>query len=84
LRKTLGGHGVPPDRTRARWSRSITNLTWFAERAELVLIYDNSALGAPVLLYEKQGGIWATYRTGRIPEIDAAVAPLLGVPRLAP
>jgi predicted ABC-type ATPase len=83
LRIALGGHSVPPDRTRACWSRSIAKLTWFAERADIVLVYDNSALGAPVLLYEKQGGVWLAHRTGRIPEIDATVAPLLGVGRLA-
>jgi predicted ABC-type ATPase len=81
LRVTLGGHDVPPERTRARWSRSIHNLTWFADSADLALVYDNSALGTPVLLYEKKDGVWACHGVGRIPEIDAAIAPCLTVRR---
>ncbi len=84
LRTTLGGHGVPPERTRARWARSIGNLPWFADRAEIVLVYDNSALASPVLLYEKKDGIWTTHKVRLIPEIDAALAPILTVRRRGP
>lgn len=82
LRVRLGGHDVPPERTRARWSRSIANLPWFADRAEIVLVYDNSAFGSPVLLYQKQERAWTAHQIGRIPEIDAAIAPFVSVRRL--
>lgn len=82
LRVILGGHDVPTERIRLRWARSIENLPWFADRADPVLVYDNSALASPVLLYEKNTAIWTAHRPGRIPEIDAAIAPCLRVRRL--
>ena len=37
-----GGHDVPEDRTRARWRRSLDNLPWFVQRADRLVVFDNS------------------------------------------
>lgn len=69
-RVALHGHWVPEDRVRARWPRSIANLQWFGERADVVQVIDNSALGRPVLLAEKTTTGWVRHQPGRIPAID--------------
>jgi predicted ABC-type ATPase len=37
-----GGHDVPEDKIRSRWSRSLANLAWFAARASRFFVFDNS------------------------------------------
>lgn len=41
-RRTLGGHDVPEDRIRVRRARSHAQFAWFAERADQVIVFDNS------------------------------------------
>lgn len=42
IRAGLGGHGVPQDKLRARWQRSVEKLDWYARKAHLFFAYDNS------------------------------------------
>jgi predicted ABC-type ATPase len=42
IRAGLGGHGVPADKLRARWYRSIEKLDWYARKAHFFVAYDNS------------------------------------------
>ena len=75
-RVARGGHDVPPDRIRARWSRSITMLGRFVPLLDRLFIYDNSSLSGPVLIARKIGGRdrpVALLVPGRIPEIDAVL-----------
>ena len=37
-----GGHDVPTDKVRARWHRSLEFLPWFAARASVTWVFDNS------------------------------------------
>jgi predicted ABC-type ATPase len=41
-RVAMGGHGVEPQRIRDRWRRSLANLGWFAERADVLTVWDNT------------------------------------------
>ncbi|PZR93463.1 MAG: hypothetical protein DI537_10075 [Stutzerimonas stutzeri] len=50
-RVMAGGHDVPKDKVRARWTSSINNLAWFAGRADQLLVIDNSR--APEFLLER-------------------------------
>lgn len=81
LRVQLGGHDVPPEKIRARWERSLSNLPWFAAHADLVLVFDNTlpaTLGDPVLLASKQpGGQLRLLHPGVHPRVDAELRPLL-------
>jgi predicted ABC-type ATPase len=53
-----GGHGVPEDRIRSRWYRSLERLPVFASKASAYSIWDNGGWGeAPVLLIEQNGGL---------------------------
>lgn len=58
LRVQKGGHDVPEDRIRARWSRSLAQLPWFIDRADQAAIFDNSGAG-PRLIGRKQNGVIA-------------------------
>lgn len=53
LRVRSGGHDVAEDRIRARRERSLQQLPWFLEHADLALIYDNSG-ARPLLVGRKQ------------------------------
>ena len=37
-----GGHGVPAEKIRERWGRSVRQLSWFLEQADWALLLDNS------------------------------------------
>lgn len=50
-----GGHDVPPDRILARRARSHAAVTWFARRAMIGVILDNSG-ARPEMLAEKRIG----------------------------
>lgn len=55
-RVAAGGHDVPEDRIRARWTRSMDNLPWFAARADRVLVVDNSGDRPAVLALRRHQG----------------------------
>lgn len=55
LRVEKGGHDVPEDRVRARWSRSLAQLPWFLDQADQAAIFDNSG-AVPWLIGRKEQG----------------------------
>lgn len=54
LRVRKGGHDVPEERIRARWSRSLAQLPWFLDQADQAALFDNSG-AVPQLIGRKQG-----------------------------
>lgn len=50
-----GGHDVPPDKIVERYWRSLAQLPWFLEMADLAEIFDNSG-AEPKLVARKAGG----------------------------
>ena len=69
-RHALGGHDVPAERVLRRRERSHELFAWFAERADLVLVFDNTA--APVYTAGKADGVWDLAASDRLPEELAA------------
>jgi predicted ABC-type ATPase len=55
IRARKGGHGVPEDKLRSRYARSLEQLPWYLDKADRAWLYDNSA-AAPKLVGEKIGG----------------------------
>ncbi len=51
-RVAKGGHGVPEDKIRERWHRSLAQLPWFLDNSDRAWIYDNSG-STPRLVGEK-------------------------------
>ena len=71
-RHAQGGHDVPADRVLARRTRSHEAFAWFAQRADLVLVFDNT--DTPVQAAGKLGGVWRLRAVDRLPpELAAAV-----------
>lgn len=70
-RVKVGGHDVPVDRIIDRRARSLAQLPWFLEQADVALIYDNSG-ATPRLNAEKRNGEIFLERRA-LPEIRAAV-----------
>ena len=69
-RVALGGHGVPEQRIRARWERSLARLPAFAALADAVVVWDNSDPAHPArLLLEVLPGHYFV-----APEADALIA----------
>jgi len=55
-----GGHAVAWDKAIARYHRSHQELAWFAEQADIFMIFDNSADdGVPVLIASRNGRLEA-------------------------
>jgi predicted ABC-type ATPase len=42
MRVRKGGHGVPQEEIRERWSRSLKQLPWFLNECDWALLFDNS------------------------------------------
>lgn len=55
LRVEKGGHDVPEERIRSRWSRSLAQFPWFLQQADQAAVFDNSG-AIPRLVGRKQGG----------------------------
>ena len=55
-RVAAGGHNVPEDRIRARWHRSLSNLPWFAARADRLVVFDTSGTTIRPLALRHLGG----------------------------
>jgi predicted ABC-type ATPase len=66
-----GGHDVPVDRVLDRRLRSHQRFAWFAQRADLVLVFDNT--DAPAYAAGKQDGVWDLAAVERLPR-DLAMA----------
>lgn len=56
LRVKRGGHQVAEDKIRARHARSLAQLPWFFEQADMAMVYDNSR-ASPRLVGEKKSGL---------------------------
>jgi predicted ABC-type ATPase len=64
-----GGHGVPEDRIRKRWPRTLDNFVLFIEEADKVLLFSNAG-AEPLLVGErKAGGGFELYDREELPEI---------------
>jgi predicted ABC-type ATPase len=55
LRVSKGGHDVSEEKIRARWDKSLAQLSWFLERADQAAIFDNSG-AVPRLIGRKEEG----------------------------
>jgi predicted ABC-type ATPase len=81
-----GGHAVAWDKAIARYHRSHQELVWFAEQADVFMIFDNSADdGVPVLIASRNGRLEAAgvmaerYRKcGVNPTVDEALRKVPG------
>jgi predicted ABC-type ATPase len=69
-RHAQGGHDVPSDRVLSRRERSHALFEWFARQADIVLVFDNSAV--PVYAAGKAGGMWDLADLDRLPDDLAA------------
>jgi predicted ABC-type ATPase len=56
IRVKKGGHGVPEDKLRARYVRSLRQLPWFLEQADEAWLFDNSG-AKPVMVGHKHGDV---------------------------
>lgn len=77
-----GGHDIPEEKIRQRWSGSIHNLMALIPRCSAVMVYDNSAeiiagvLPAPILLFSLSG---TEFRSPPIPTMPEWAKPLAAV-----
>ncbi len=55
VRVGKGGHDVPENKIRDRWTRSLAQLPWFLDRADQAAIFDNSGQ-VPRLVGKKRQG----------------------------
>ena len=69
LRHAQGGHDVPRDRILDRRARSHARFAWFAERADFVAVFENSA--EPVCAAMKRGQRWWLWRLDLLARGDA-------------
>lgn len=56
IRVKKGGHDVPEESVRKRWSRSLEQMPWFLAMADRAWIFNNSG-ESPVLIGQKSGGV---------------------------
>jgi predicted ABC-type ATPase len=76
-RHALGGHDVPENRIRDRWTRSHDNLGRFAAMVDLLLVYSNAdPTGRPVLVARKTDVGMDLLRPGLLPEVDRRLSGL--------
>jgi len=66
---------VPPQRLLDRRTRSHAHFAWFAQRADLVLVYDNT--NVPVHAAAKADGTWDIAEVHRLPPDLASTIPRL-------
>jgi len=65
-----GGHDVPAEKIKSRWSRSLDNLAWFATRVQRLLEYSNDdPRGAPILVAYGIDGRIRLLEAGVLPEV---------------
>jgi predicted ABC-type ATPase len=71
-RYAQGGHDVPHDRILSRRARSHAMFDWFAQQADVVLVFDNS--NAPIYAAGKSDGVWDLANIDCLPgELAAAI-----------
>ncbi|MDD3028903.1 MAG: zeta toxin family protein [Alphaproteobacteria bacterium] len=77
-RAKKGGHGVDVSKVIERYHKSHEQLKWFADQADMFLVFDNSTFNKPpILLAEKFAGQEIVHHVkGSNPEVDRVVAVL--------
>lgn len=76
-RHAQGGHHVPPDRVLSRRARSHALFEWFARRADVVMVFDNSS--TPVYAAGMADGVWDLADVDRLPsDLAATIRRLAG------
>lgn len=72
-----GGHDVPPERVRARWSRAHDNLVRLLPLIDDLMVFSN-AVGDPLLVADKigRGGKLTLRDFDALPEVSKRLAPL--------
>lgn len=73
LRVSKGGHDVPPEKVRSRYKRSLAQMPWFLEQADIAMLYDNSS-AQPRLVARRENGATSIDR-----DAPAALMAALGV-----
>jgi predicted ABC-type ATPase len=73
MRALTGGHNVLPDVVKARWPKSIRNFSWFANRADYVLLIDNSGLKPRDVLVKKVGQSWIRHQPAKSRVVEQAI-----------
>jgi predicted ABC-type ATPase len=71
LRVLKGGHDVPDDKVRARYSRSLQQFPWFLDQADEAWIYDNSGDSPRRIGVKRDGLIQLSHEA--LPIVRAAV-----------
>jgi predicted ABC-type ATPase len=82
-RVRAGGHDVPADKITARWHRSFEWLPWFAARASVFWVFDNSDATPelpPLLIARGVEGKIQVLKPDAIPEITHALGSLPRLP----
>lgn len=84
LRAERGGHDVPIDKIKSRWDKSLANLAWFVEQADIAFVYDNSEVGdrgAELIASKERDVGLRLLKPGANPRVDAELRSLLGTSR---
>jgi predicted ABC-type ATPase len=69
-----GGHDVPRERLEERWKRSLQFLPWFAQRADEVMVFDNSGVTSLLIAKGSAGSaIWRVSPDDVFPELRLAL-----------
>lgn len=71
LRVLKGGHAVPEDKIRARYTRSLEQMPWFLAQADEAWLYDNSGV-QPRRIGTKRDGV-VTLEANALPAVINAV-----------
>jgi predicted ABC-type ATPase len=74
-----GGHSVPEDKLRSRWTRSLANFPWFASQASQFFVFDNSdptLATAPELVAYGCFGVVKWRESCDIPQLEQSLAML--------
>jgi predicted ABC-type ATPase len=69
-RVSAGGHGVPSAKITERWQRSLDCLAWFAARASVFWVVDNSDSD-----FDSQPRLVATGQSGRLTQLSRSAFP---------
>jgi len=71
IRVEKGGHGVPDEKVRSRYARSLSQFPWFLDQADAAWIYDNSG-AEPRRIGEKRDGVISLHEKA-LPGVAEAV-----------
>ena len=72
-----GGHGIPDEKIEQRWTRSLQNLPWYAERATEFWVIDNSDSDpqtCPTLIASGKHGLVEYFAEDTFPEMKSALS----------